>query len=69
MSKQQMAAALAKMLARGDRVEEARLYRHHMSRTVAQVRESYSRQVAVAGTTRGEINRNCQFAGLARLGK
>jgi hypothetical protein len=62
MTKQQMARQLAKILARGNSREEARLYKHHMARPVADVRESLSRWSAVESVTDAEIRRHCNVS-------
>jgi hypothetical protein len=62
MTKQQAARKLAKILGRGDATEEARLYRHHMGRSAAEVRESLARWQAIDRTTDAEIRRNCNVS-------
>ena len=64
MRKVEMAERLAKILANGDRREETRIYRHHMSRTTDQVRESLSRWEAIDATTPEECAAHCQPYGL-----
>lgn len=53
MTKQQAARKLAKILARGNSREEARLYRHHMTRPAADVRDSLARWPASHRGTKG----------------
>jgi hypothetical protein len=57
-----MAEWLARRLAKGDRREETRLYRHHMSRTASQVRESYDRQRAILATSDAEMRFHCDVS-------
>lgn len=58
MTKQQMAKRIAAMLANGNGREETRLYRHHMTRPVAAVRETLARTRAIAAVTPAEIRRH-----------
>jgi hypothetical protein len=62
MRKVEMAEWLAKQGANGDRKEETRIYRHHMGRTIDQVRESYQRQKAIAETSDAECRLHCDVS-------
>lgn len=62
MRKVEMAEAIAKILANGDKREERRIYRHHMGRTMAQVRDSYDRWMAIESTSEAEIRRHCDVS-------
>jgi len=59
MTKQQMAEKIARTIGESD-AEQYSIYRHHMSRPIAAVRESLARQTAIASVTRREIERHCQ---------
>lgn len=42
---------------------------HLKTRTIEQLRETYQRWQAISRTTQKEINLNCQFDGLPRIGR
>lgn len=67
LNKSECAAAIAHLIAPNDPDEQARLKRHHMSRSIEQVRESLNRQRAIAATTKREIHLHCQVSGLPRF--
>jgi hypothetical protein len=59
MTKQDMAKKIARTIGGSDE-EQHRIYRHHMSRPITSVRESFERQCAINKVTQREINRHCQ---------
>lgn len=61
MSKSEMARKLSKILANGNAAEASRLFRHHMKRTLAEVRQSLSRWVAIDAMPQSYINAHCGF--------
>lgn len=66
-TKSEYATAIARLIAPNDPDEQARLRRHHMSRSIEQVRESLNRQRAIAQVSQREINLHCQVSGLPRF--